>query len=160
MEDGSTFFENALKKARATAVATGEIALADDSGLEVEYLNGEPGIFSARYAGPEQNDRLNIEKLLKKLDGIPFERRNAAFRCVLVLYRPDGSYETFEGRWRGVIYDRPLGEGGFGYDPVFYLPELGVTVAQLQPDEKNRMSHRAIASAKLKEFIKTHPDLS
>lgn len=149
-----------MKKARAVANHTAEIALGDDSGLEVEYLHGAPGIYSARYSGPEANDQLNIEKLLKELEGVPPERRGAAFRCVLVLYRPNGSYETFEGQLRGRIHDRPVGKGGFGYDPVFFLPELKLTVAQLSPEEKNCISHRAIATLKLKEYIDKHLELS
>lgn len=152
-EDGKSFLENALKKARAVAEATGEIVLADDSGLEVEALGGAPGIYSARYAGNDADDRKNIRKLLRDMSGISSEKRKAAFRCVLVLHHPDGSFETFEGRWEGRIAEEEAGEGGFGYDPVFFLPEEGMTVAQLPPGIKNRISHRARAFAKLKERL-------
>jgi len=154
VEDGRTFFENALKKARTVAEWTGEAALADDSGLEVDHLEGKPGIYSSRYAGEGSTDEKNIQKLLERLEGIPAEKRGAAFRCVLVLYRPDGSYESFEGRWRGRIIERPVGTHGFGYDPVFFLSEQGVTVAQLDPAIKNSLSHRAQAFQKLKERLR------
>ncbi len=153
VEDGASFLENALKKARTVAEFTGEIALADDSGLEVEALNGAPGIYSSRYAGNGADDADNIRKLLNDLQGVPPAERGAAFRCVLVLYRPDGRYEAFEGRWAGRITEEPAGEGGFGYDPVFFLPDRGVTVAQIAPDVKNRISHRAQAFGKLKVWL-------
>jgi XTP/dITP diphosphohydrolase len=151
VEDGKSFLENALIKARIVAEATGEIVLADDSGLEVDALGGAPGIYSARYAGKDADDQQNIRKLLDDLKGIASENRGAVFRCILVLYPADGRYETFEGRWEGMIAERPVGRGGFGYDPVFFLPDLGVTVAELSPEVKNRISHRAQAIAKLKE---------
>jgi XTP/dITP diphosphohydrolase len=150
-EDGASFFENALKKAKAVSEYTGEIVLADDSGLEVEYLNGEPGVHSSRYSGEGATDISNIKKLLQRLEGVPIERRGAAFRCVLVLYFPDGKYMSFEGRLEGIIHDKPQGDGGFGYDPVFFLPDLGSTVAQILPEIKNRISHRAQAVLKFKE---------
>jgi XTP/dITP diphosphohydrolase len=151
IEDGKSFLENALKKARAVAESTGEIALADDSGLEVDALGGAPGIYSARYAGNDADDVQNIRKLLYDLKGIHAENRGAAFRCVLVLYPVDGHYEAFEGRWEGLIAEKPVGQSGFGYDPVFFLPGEGMTVAELSPEVKNRISHRAQAIAKLKE---------
>lgn len=150
IEDGQTFFENALKKAKSTSLLTGKIALADDSGLEVDCLNGKPGIFSSRYSGHDANDESNIKKILTELNGIPEENRGAAFRCVLVLYWPNGHHESFEGTWRGRISHSPLGIEGFGYDPIFFLPEKGITVAQLSTDEKNQLSHRAQAFKKLK----------
>lgn len=153
VEDGTSFLENALKKARTVAEFTGEIALADDSGLEVDALNGAPGIYSSRYAGDGANDADNIRKLLADLKGVPPAERGAAFRCALVLCRPNGHYEAFDGRWAGTITEEPAGEGGFGYDPVFFLPELGVTVAQLSRDVKNRLSHRAQAFAKLRVWL-------
>jgi XTP/dITP diphosphohydrolase len=152
-EDGTSFLENALKKARTAAKFTGEIALADDSGLEVAALNGAPGIYSSRYAGNGADDAQNNRKLLDDLRGIPSAERGAAFRCVLVLCWPDGRYRAFEGGWAGRITEAPKGEGGFGYDPVFFLPECGVTVAELSPDVKNRISHRAQAFAKLKTWL-------
>jgi XTP/dITP diphosphohydrolase len=152
VEDGTNFLENALIKARAVAEATGEIVLADDSGLEVEALGGAPGIYSARYAGQDADDVRNIRKLLNDMKDVPPGKRGAAFLCVLVLYAPaDGRYEIFEGRWEGMIAKRPFGRGGFGYDPIFFIPDLGVTVAELSPELKNRISHRAQAIAKLKE---------
>ncbi len=153
VEDGGSFLENALKKARAVAEFTGEIALADDSGLEVDALDGAPGIYSSRYAGDGAGDAENNRKLLTDLRGISPAERAAAFRCVLVLYRPDGRYEAFEGRWAGRIAEEPAGKGGFGYDPVFFLPDRGVTVAELAPGVKNRISHRAQAFAKLRVWL-------
>lgn len=153
-EDGADFRENALKKARVVAEYTGEMALADDSGLIVESLRGAPGVYSARYAGLHASDEENIEKLLKDLNGVPDEKRAAAFQCVLVLYEPDGRYEVFEGRWNGRIATAPHGRGGFGYDPVFLLLERGVTVAELTPGEKNRLSHRGQALEKLKAYVR------
>lgn len=155
-EDGNSFRENALTKARTIAELTGESCLADDSGLEVHALNGAPGIFSSRYAGDTADDAKNIRKLLDEMEGVPPAERTAAFRCVLVLCRPDGRCESFDGRWEGSITEEPKGEGGFGYDPVFFLPERGVTVAELPPDVKNRISHRAQAVAKLKIWLRNN----
>jgi XTP/dITP diphosphohydrolase len=152
-EDGNSFLENALKKARTIADLTGEMVLADDSGLEVETLHGAPGIYSARFAGEGVDDEKNIRKLLNDLQGVPPARRKAAFRCVLVLCRPDGRYQSFDESWEGTITEIPRGKGGFGYDPVFYLPERGVTVAELPAEIKNRISHRAKAAAKLKVWL-------
>ena len=150
-EDGKTFFDNALKKARIISEHTGEIVLADDSGLEVDYLGGEPGVYSSRYSGNDATDSRNIQKLLKDLEGVSLEKRSASFRCVLVLYRPDGKYWSFEGRLQGMINDMPAGSQGFGYDPVFLLPELELTVAQIPTELKNKISHRAQAVNKFKE---------
>ncbi len=119
VEDGTSFFENALKKAKTVAAFTGEVALADDSGLEVDALNGAPGIYSSRYAGDGANDAQNNRKLLNDLRGVPLAERGAEFRCVLVLCWPDGHYEAFDGRLAGRITGAPKGEGGLGYDPVF-----------------------------------------
>ena len=153
VEDGKSFLENAVKKSRTVAEATGEIVLADDSGLEVDALGGAPGIHSARYAGTDADDLQNNRKLLHDLKGVPAASRGASFRCVLVLYPPDGRYEAFEGRWEGRIAEAPVGNGGFGYDPLFFLPGEGMTVAQLSPEAKNRVSHRAQAFSKLKERL-------
>lgn len=153
VEDGKTFFENALKKAKAVSEYTGEIVLADDSGLEVDFLEGRPGICSSRYAGPDATDESNNEKLLAELNGVPINKRNASFVCALVLYRPDGTFESFEGRWGGSISYEPAGTAGFGYDPVFVVAECGMTVAQISPDMKNKMSHRAKALNKLKKSL-------
>ncbi len=153
VEDGNTFLENALKKAMFVSEWTGETVLADDSGLEVDALDGAPGIYSARYAGDDANDEKNILKLLDDMKSIASENRRAIFRCILVLYSADGSYETFEGCWEGRIAEKPLGQSGFGYDPIFFLSEEGVTVAQLSPEVKNRISHRSQAIAKLKKRL-------
>ncbi|MCL6479005.1 MAG: XTP/dITP diphosphatase [Peptococcaceae bacterium] len=153
IEDGETFTDNAVKKARAVAEATGEIALADDSGLEVDCLGGAPGVHSARFAGEEKNDRANNEKLLKLMEGVPVEKRGGQFRCVVALALPDGRVFTAEGVCRGIIGDRPEGEGGFGYDPLFFVPELGKTFAQLDMPVKNSISHRGKAFALAREII-------
>jgi len=153
VEDGDSFFANAFKKARVVCTATDEAALADDSGLEVDFLGGAPGIRSARYAGEDATDEENNRMLLDALKGVPREKRGCAFRCVLVLYLPNGEYITCEGTWRGEVAETPAGSGGFGYDPIVYLPERGLTVAQLPPREKNRLSHRAKALAKLREEL-------
>ena len=150
-EDGSTFLENALKKAKTVADSTGEAALADDSGIEIDFLGGRPGIYSARYSGPGATDEKNNRKVLSELEGLPLEKRTAAFRCVLVLYCPDGKYKVFEGSWKGLIGYEPRGSLGFGYDPIFIDPKVKKTAAELAPEIKNRLSHRAQAFRKLKE---------
>jgi len=152
-EDGLTFYENALKKAREVSCHTSETVLADDSGLEVDILRGEPGIHSARYSGPTATDESNNRMLLRNLEGIPKGKRGAAFRCALVLYRPDGRSESFEGSWRGEILFEPRGTLGFGYDPLFLDPEQGLTAAELPPGIKNRISHRGQAFAKFREWL-------
>lgn len=152
-EDGESFFANAYKKAKAVCDATGEAALADDSGLEVDFLGGSPGIYSARYAGEGATDEDNNRKLLDELKGVSRGKRGCAFRCVLVLCFPNGKHIACEGLWRGEIAEEQAGEGGFGYDPIVYLPGRGVTVAQLDPKEKNRLSHRGQALAKLREEL-------
>ncbi len=146
-----TFVENALLKARNAARFTGLPALADDSGLEVEALGGAPGVYSARYAGPDADDAANIAKLLEALASFGLEERRARFRCVLVFLRHalDPSPLIAEGSWEGIIAEEPRGEGGFGYDPVFYLPKLGRTAAELTPQEKNALSHRGQALRQL-----------
>jgi XTP/dITP diphosphohydrolase len=153
-EDGATFLENALKKARTISEFTGEVVLADDSGLEVDFLGGRPGVHSARYAGESAVDENNIRKLLKEMEHVPREARGASFVCVLALYCPGGKYESFEGRWRGFIYEEAVGHNGFGYDPVFYLPDRETTVAEMSADEKNGISHRARAMEKLKQYLR------
>lgn len=152
-EDGETFEENAVTKARLTAEATGEVALADDSGLEVDCLAGAPGVHSARFAGEPRNDAANNAKLLKLLEGIPEKRRHARFRCVIAVAVPGGPVLTAEGKCEGYILSEPRGTGGFGYDPLFYLPEYQKTFAELPPEVKNRVSHRAKALAKIKEKL-------
>lgn len=153
IEDGETFFENALKKAQSVSKYTGQTVIADDSGLEVRSLGGKPGVHSARYSGNNATDKENNRKLLTELKDIPMEKRDAAFRCVLVLYRPDGSYDYFEGKLEGMIAFEPEGEEGFGYDPVFIVPRYGCTVAQLSLEVKNSISHRARALKKLKKSL-------
>ena len=153
VEDGKTFLENALKKARTVSERTGQAVLADDSGLQVDALGGEPGIYSARYAGEGASDDDNINLLLEKLKEVPPEKRTASFCCVLVLYNTDGTYESFESRWPGRIIDDRRGDNGFGYDPVFYVPELNKTAAELPPEIKNRISHRGQSFLKLKQYL-------
>jgi len=142
-EDGTTYAENARKKANRYAQASGLLTMADDSGLEVDALDGAPGIHSARYAAGSDADR--VEALLDDLRGVPSRERTARFRCVLVIVSRAGDVYQFEGVCEGVITRQPRGEGGFGYDPVFYLPQCDCTMAELSRDEKNRVSHRARA---------------
>ncbi len=148
-EDGTTFDENAYKKASFTAKVLGLPALADDSGLEVEALGGAPGIHSARYAGPNATDAENNARLLREMEGKT--NRAAAFMCVISIAVPSGVALTYEARCEGVIAEAPGGNSGFGYDPVFYYPPLNRTFAQLSAEEKNRVSHRGKAFAELKE---------
>lgn len=156
-ETGDTFLENALLKARTVAAFTGEWVLADDSGLEVDVLDGAPGVRSARFAGDGASDEENNRKLLAALNGIPEDRRGASFRCVIVLYNVRGKYEVFEGTWRGIIGTTPRGNNGFGYDPLFYVPELGLTAAELPSELKNRLSHRGQAMAQLIKYLHEMP---
>ncbi len=150
-ENGNSFAENSLIKARAAA-ASGYIGIADDSGLAVDALDGAPGIYSARYAGEHGNDAANNAKLLSELDGLPIEKRTAAFVCTVSCVFPDGREPiVVEGRCPGVILFEARGEGGFGYDPLFYYPELDKSFAELSAEEKNTISHRGRA---LREFAK------
>lgn len=151
-ETGTTFRENALLKARVAA-ATGRIALADDSGLEVDYLHGAPGVFSSRYAGPEQSDAANNRKLLKALHGVPLSERSARFRCVIAVVTPEGKEFWGEGVCEGIITFKPRGTNGFGYDPLFLIPSLGKTFAELGPEVKNRISHRAHAMRAVRDIL-------
>ena len=149
-ETGSTFMENALIKARHAARATGLAAIADDSGLAVDALDGRPGVYSARYSGPDADDEKNIDKLLAELSGVPDDQRGAAFHCVACFVMPDESEPVIAvGEWRGRILGERCGEGGFGYDPVFFDPELGCSSAQLSVEEKNARSHRGQALREL-----------
>jgi len=148
-EDGTTFDENAYKKASFTARVLGLPALADDSGLEVDALGGAPGVHSARYAGPSATDAENNAELLRKMEGKT--NRAAAFMCVISIAVPSGVALTYEARCEGLIAEAPAGENGFGYDPVFYYPPLNRTFAQLSAKEKNLVSHRGKALAELKE---------
>jgi XTP/dITP diphosphohydrolase len=155
-EEGDTFLENALTKAKAVHQATGLTALADDSGIEVDALDGTPGVRSARYGGEGLSDRERSRKLLEALRGVPEERRGARFRCVMVLYPAPGTSDealVTEGIFHGVIAREPAGDNGFGYDPVFLVPERGMTVAEMSPDEKNSMSHRYRAGVEMKWLL-------
>jgi XTP/dITP diphosphohydrolase len=145
VEDGDTFEANAIIKATQLADALGETVAADDSGLEVDALDGRPGVYSARYAGEHGNDRRNFQKVLAELRGVPPERRTARFRCVAALARPGKLLTTMHGTCEGVIAEAPRGDGGFGYDPIFLVPDLGRTAAELAPDEKDAISHRGAA---------------
>ena len=150
-ETGLTFIENAILKARHASEISGLPAIADDSGLEVDALKGAPGIYSARYSGEDANDNANNQKLLGELSGVPAENRTARFQCVLVyLEHPaDPTPIVCQGSWEGVILEAPAGEQGFGYDPLFWIPSKQCTSAELDRDEKNRLSHRGKALGKL-----------
>ena len=151
VESGSTFEENALLKANIISSHFDKIVLADDSGLVVEALDGEPGIYSARYAGESSTDEQNVDKLLDRIK--PHENRKAQFICVLALVYPDGTAKMFEGSCEGEIIDERRGSNGFGYDPVFFVPELNKTMAELDPADKNSISHRSYAVGKLKNYL-------
>lgn len=150
-ETGLTFIENAILKARHASEISGLPAIADDSGLEVDALKGAPGIYSARYSGEDANDNANNQKLLRELSGVPAENRTARFQCVLVyLEHPaDPTPIVCQGSWEGVILEAPAGEQGFGYDPLFWVPSKQCASAELDRDEKNRLSHRGKALGKL-----------
>ncbi|MDN6062899.1 MAG: XTP/dITP diphosphatase [Staphylococcus simulans] len=152
-ETGTTFEENANLKSEAAAKALGKRVIADDSGLTVDALNGEPGIYSARYAGEDKDDNANIEKLLEKLKGNS-RHRTAEFVCVISMSAPGEETVTFEGTVSGVITMEKLGEHGFGYDPIFYVPRMHKTMAQLTDQEKGEISHRRQAIDKLKAYLK------
>jgi len=152
-ETGDTYVANALLKARALCQAAGLPTLADDSGLEVDALDGAPGVRSARFhPGP---DEVKYQALLRVLQGVPSHHRGARFRCVAALVLPDGRTFTVEGVCEGRIADVPAGTGGFGYDPVFYLPDLGKTMAELSAEEKNRVSHRARAAQAMRPILQS-----
>jgi XTP/dITP diphosphohydrolase len=153
-EVGESLEENARLKATASAARSQLLALADDSGLEVDALGGEPGRLSARYAGEQASDRDRISHLLAKLEGVPWERRSARFRCVIAIATPEGKVEFCSGECPGIITFEPRGEGGFGYDPIFYLPELGRTMAELTLEIKNQVSHRGQAARKVPQVLK------
>lgn len=153
-EDGQTFYENAYKKAMTLAKYTGKLTLADDSGLEVDALEGRPGVLSARFAGEEGNDQANNQKLLKLLEGVPEEKRTARFKCVIVLADWEGEVARAEGCCEGIILEEPRGANGFGYDPLFYLPQLGKTMAELSLEDKNQVSHRSRALSQMKELFR------
>lgn len=156
VEDGSTFEENALKKALAVQKHIGDaLVLADDSGLCVDALDGQPGVYSARYAGETATDEENNRKLLEAMQGIPFEQRGGRFVCVLVLSAPDREPVIVRGECGGFITTEAMGTKGFGYDPLFYLEEFGCTMAELSLEHKNQVSHRAIALGKLKDMLES-----
>ncbi len=152
-EPGDTYLENALAKARAVAAATGEAALADDSGIEVDALGGAPGPRSARYAGPGAGDEENLRALLRALAGVPGPGRIARYRAVAAVARPGGEEAWAEGACEGVLRTRPRGEGGFGYDPIFEPAGWDRTMAELPPEEKNRLSHRGRALRALRDHL-------
>jgi XTP/dITP diphosphohydrolase len=154
-ETGSTFQENALLKAREMSEATGLPAIADDSGLCVDALNGDPGIFSARWAGEHGNDKANLEKVLTQLEEVPDEERSAYFICVAALYLPDGRTHCEEGRFLGSILHSPVGENGFGYDPIFQPAGLSISSAQMSSEEKDAMSHRGKALRAIAPHVKS-----
>jgi len=150
-ETGLTFVENAILKARNAARHTGLPAIADDSGIEVDALRGAPGIYSARYAGPGASDEDNLRKLLAELERVPEAERTARFQCLMVYmeHAGDPTPLIFQGTWEGRILDAPRGENGFGYDPVFFVPEHGCSAAELAPEQKNALSHRGQALRQL-----------
>ncbi len=155
-ETNPTFEQNALYKAKTVCLATGKAAMADDSGLQVDFLNGEPGVYSARYAGEHSTDRQNIEKLLTKLDGVPTPLRTARFVSVICAYFPDGGIIYSRGESRGIITTQIIGPETFGYDPVFFFPPYNKTFAQLSISEKNQISHRGKALESFVEKLKPH----
>lgn len=153
-ENGTTFEENALIKATEIAKKVPDcIVLADDSGLEIDYLNKEPGIYSARYAGVDTSYDVKNRLLLERLDGVPDAQRTARFVCAVAAVFPDGRTEVVRGTVEGIIGQAPAGENGFGYDPIFYLPEYGCTTAELPPEKKNELSHRGEALRKMRVIM-------
>jgi XTP/dITP diphosphohydrolase len=152
-ETGTTFKENAGLKAETIAAESRLLTLADDSGIEVDALGGEPGVMSARYAGDNATDAERVEYLLSKMKDVPEGKRTARFRCVIAIAEPGSETEFFTGECEGIIPFEPAGELGFGYDPVLYIPELGRTIAELGTEVKNRISHRAIAAEKARKAL-------
>lgn len=156
VEDGLTFEENAVIKAKAVSKhpnAQGAIVLADDSGLEVDYLNKEPGVYSARYAGEDTPYSIKNKMIIDRLEGVPDEKRSARFVCVIAAVMEDGEVKTARGTIEGRIGYEPEGENGFGYDPIFYVPECQCTTAELSPDKKNELSHRGKALREMAKLI-------
>ncbi|MFC1954089.1 XTP/dITP diphosphatase [Chloroflexota bacterium] len=156
-EVGGSFEENARLKATLLAAESQLVALADDSGLEVDALDGEPGRLSARYAGEDASDKDRINYLLSRLGNVPWQKRSARFRCVITVATPGGEVEFCSGECRGTITLEPKGEEGFGYDPIFYLPELDKTMAELPLEIKNQVSHRGQAARKVYQVLQKHP---
>ncbi len=155
-ETGSTFEENAIIKAKAISEITNEIVMADDSGLEVDFLNGAPGIYSSRFAGEGAGDGDRNAKLLGLLEGVSFEKRSARFVCAIAVVFPDGRSFTVRGTCEGFIGNKPAGNNGFGYDPLFYVPEYQMTVAEMDDKTKNSISHRGNALRKMVEELNAH----
>lgn len=153
VEDGSTFEENAIIKAKAVMERTGQLALADDSGLEIDALNKEPGIYSARYMGEDTPYEIKNSNLIERMKGIKGKDRSARFVCVIAAAFPDGEIITTRGTIEGVIAEEPAGENGFGYDPIVYVPEYGMTTGQMDPDAKNAISHRGKALTAMKKIL-------
>lgn len=153
-ENGKTFEENALIKARAAAEHTDAIVLADDSGLEIDYLGGEPGVYSARYLGEDTSYRIKNQNLIDRLEGVPAEQRTARFVCVIAAVLPGGRVLISRGTIEGIIGTEERGEGGFGYDPIFFLPEYGCSTAELSMEQKNVISHRGKALREMKEKLR------
>jgi XTP/dITP diphosphohydrolase len=153
-EGADSYVENALAKARVVAAASGALALADDSGIEVDALGGAPGVLSARYGGEGLSDAERCAKLLEALKGVTALKRSARYRCVIAFVEPGGREATAEGKVDGILVDQPVGTGGFGYDPIFYYPPLDSTFAQLAADEKHTVSHRGIAMARARALLK------
>ena len=153
-ENGATFLENAFKKARQVARHSGRLTIADDSGLEVDYLHGKPGVRSARFAGEGASDADNNRKLLRLLAGIPVAQRGATFRCVIAIVKPQEKEAWVQGECRGVILEQARGQEGFGYDPLFFIPDLDKTLAELPLAVKNRVSHRGRALTALQQALK------
>lgn len=154
-ETGVTFEQNAILKAKAFGRTSGLITLADDSGLEVDALDGAPGVYSARYAGPDATDEERNRYLLSKLSDVPDERRQARFRCVIAIAFPNGEMVMCKGECPGIITREPRGIDGFGYDPVFYFPQFNKTMAELTMEEKNEISHRGKAARQAQYYLKT-----
>ena len=155
VEDGKTFEENALIKARAVhALAEGAYVMADDSGLCIDALDGAPGIYSARFCGEDSTYPEKFAKIFEMLKDVPEEKRTAKFVCSIAVVRPDGSEFTVRGEVCGVLHEKPMGDGGFGYDPIFYVPEFGMTTAQMTKEQKNSISHRGKASRAMAEMLK------
>lgn len=153
VENGNTFEENALIKAKEVCKLAGEMVLADDSGLEIDYLNGEPGIYSARYMGEDTSYHIKNQNLIDRLEGVPDEKRTARFVCAIAAAFPDGRSFVVRGTIEGIIGYEERGTNGFGYDPIFYLPERGVSTAEIPPEEKNSISHRGNALRKMQELL-------
>ena len=160
VEDGATFEENAMIKATEIAKIAHEmpeyaqaVVLADDSGLEIDYLNKEPGIYSSRYMGEDTSYDIKNQALLDRLDGVPDEKRTARFVCAIAAVMPDGSCEVVRGTMEGIIGHEIAGENGFGYDPIFFLPEYGCTSAELSPEKKNELSHRGEGLKKIRKIL-------